>query len=265
MSEDPAAHSLGVAPNHPNSATYATDDELVDARDHWDSPQWDAHFHAVGRLPAGGARYDPAGGNDVLRLALLRVQKGRCWLQGSADCRSRSLLLREAEIDHIVPKTAGAAELRTAIEQSSYQQRFFDVHDPGNLAIACHPCNNEKRTWLPPMHVKRAGDIASQRAQVIRAWHAWHNRAAVDEAALKALQGVGLEDAVVREMYAEIAATMIANLAQQAGQPGSLTDWQVVTVETDLYAFEVGPSHAACEAYIEMRAEMEADDRRHGV
>lgn len=254
-----------MKPQNRNDVVGPADGELVDARDSWSPAEWDAHFRSLGCVPAKGARYDPAGGNDVLRLALLRVQQGRCWLQGSADCHSRSLLLREAEIDHVVPKRANAAQLRAVIERSTYQHRVFDVNDPGNLAIACHPCNNEKRMWSAPLHVKRVDDIEKQRGKVIRAWHSWHEKAAVDEAALRALQGAGLEDAEVREMYAEIAATMILNLARHAGNQSALSEWNEVAVETDLYALVVGPSAEVCEAYMEMRAEMEADDGRQGV
>lgn len=82
-----------------------SDYDLIDARDNWSDDQWASHFNGLGVRAAGKARYDASGSNDVLKIVLLKVQKGRCWLQGSSSCHSRALLARDAQIDHVIPQT----------------------------------------------------------------------------------------------------------------------------------------------------------------
>lgn len=133
--------------------TAPTDIELTQARDSWATDTWNDHFRSLGLTPADRARYSLSSSttaklsttphNDVLKIALFRLAKGRCWFQGGA-CRSRAVSPRDAQIDHIIPKTATGAQLRSALASSAYQKVFFDVHDPGNLAYICGPCNQSK-------------------------------------------------------------------------------------------------------------------------
>jgi len=103
------------------------------------------------------------------------------------------------------------------------------------------------------------------REQVISGYQTWHSNAAVDDATVKALAGVKLSDAFTREMYAEIIATMVDNLARVAGNNQALYSFQEVAVETELFHFQVRPSDSVIEAEVESQAEMEDDDRRHGI
>lgn len=230
---------------------------------------WDAHFGKLEVKPSGGARYKLTGSNDVLKRILLHEQKGRCWYQGSASCASRALLAREAQIDHVVPKTSRAEVLRLAAERSTYQSEYFDVHDPGNLGVICGPCNVEKGVYLPdywsPAIAQRCVTIQKQRDTVIRRYRRWHDQSALDDAKLQMLRTMMLDDEVVREIYTDLAATMIENLAEQAGVKGSLRSWQEVEVATPGLVFTLRPSDDAIEAEAESRFEMMADDERHGL
>lgn len=251
----------------PSRAKAATHNELLDARTNWTRAQWDAHFGALGVRAAGEASYQ-ASGNDVLKLALLITQGRSCWYQGSANCSSRALLLREAEIDHMIPKKASANALAQAVQTSKYQRNVFDVHDPGNLAIICGPCNREKgrlnsKEYLPtPALAERRAKFEINRDKVISAFDTWHKKSGLDNAELQALEGVELSDESQREMYAGLIAQMIFNLAESLGQEFPISFGSEVAVEAGEYLFALGPSGAACEDYVAMVAEMQADDQR---
>lgn len=53
-------------------------DDLVHARDDWTAHAWALHFQSLDVRPSP-VRYDTGGANDVLRFALNKAQKGRCW------------------------------------------------------------------------------------------------------------------------------------------------------------------------------------------
>lgn len=241
---------------------------ILHARDNWSDADWDTHFRHLKVRPAIGARYG-ASSNDVLKVALLHEQKHRCWWQGSQLCRSRALLAREAQIDHVIPKGAKPSDLENAIRESSYQHEVFDVHDPGNLAIICGPCNQEKGTYAPgtwsPAMAQRRARIEAQRESVIRRWHRWHALTAIDESGLHVLRTLALGDPVVQEIYASLAAEMIQNLATQAGHSESLRALEEVEFESSDFYLLVRPSDEAIDAEVEMMAEMRAEDRRHGI
>ena len=159
-----------------------------------------------------------------------------------------------------------AAQLRDGLARTVYQRTFFDVDDPGNLGIACHTCNREKGTWTLsypwPMLTKRIEQIEKDRGKVIRAWQDWHRMAKVDDATLRALTGVGLDDPDTREFYAEIAATMVIKLAAANGAPSPLERYDTVDVQTSSYRLSVGPSDDVIEWAAESYMEMLDDERR---
>lgn len=123
-------------------------EKLTFARDNWRQEDWDKHFSSLGLLPAGKARYSTGLNYMVLKLALAEEHGYKCWYQNSRDCKSQGLLLRTLEIDHIVPKRSDDKTLQGALTRSTYQQTYFDVNDPGNLAPICHSCNNARPSIL---------------------------------------------------------------------------------------------------------------------
>lgn len=185
---------------------------------------------------------------------------------GSHACKSRSLHLHETQIDHVIPQTANANQLFDAIARSTYQQHYFDVHDPGNLAVICGPCNQEKRDWVasnsPASLVKRIETIEKKRGDVITFWNQWMNTAKVDDATLRALTGVGLADSATRAMYAEIAATMVCNLAETAGQPASRGGCVDLDIEAEAYRFRLEPSHEYLQGVVDSMDEDRWMERR---
>lgn len=241
-----------------------TDSDLVDARDNWSSDQWDRHFTIHKVRAAGRARYDRSGENDVLKVVLLHVQGRRCWFGGSSTCESRALLARDAQIDHVIPQSSTPSSMRAAIGTSSFQRDYYDVHDPGNLAIICGPCNQEKSSWGNAHHLRKER-IEQSRVEVITRVNSWYRNAALDDAAVRALAGANLSEDSTREIYEEIAVTMVENLAAFAGNAQRIRDFQEVEVETEWFHLSARPSDAVIEAEVESRAEMEADDRRHGI
>lgn len=71
-----------------------------------------------------------------------------------------------------------------------------------------------------------------------------------------------ISDEDVREIYADLIAEMIENLAAASGSSDTLANFGDVTVTSDSWEFHVRPSDDVIEAEIESRAEMAADDRR---
>lgn len=253
-----------------SSQTPPTDDQLESARDQWSTVDWDAHVIATGGVAAGRARYDSKGGlnsyknpnNDVIKFALFKLSKGRCWWQGG-ECRSRAVPPREAQIDHLVPKSATGVQLRNALQLGTQQKIFFDVHDPANLAYICGPCNLAKRDTFPitaaELDEVRRGN--SRRNNVIKLVNKWYKDVDLDESGLS-LKSMDISDDDVREIYADLIAEMIENLAAASDSSDTLSISGDVTVTSDSWEFHVRPSDDVIEAEIESRAEMEADDRR---
>ncbi|WP_123824989.1 HNH endonuclease [Kocuria soli] len=200
--------------------------------------------------------------NDVIKLALFKLSKGRCWWQGG-ECRSRAVPPREAQIDHLVPKTANGAQLRAALQLGTQQKTFFDVHDPANLAYICGPCNLAKSDTFPETAAEldevRRGN--SRRKDVIELVNKWYENVVLDESGLS-LKSMDISDEDVREIYADLIAEMIENLAAASGSSDTLTNFGDVTVTSESWEFYVRPSDDVIEAEIESRAEMAADDRR---
>ena len=249
------------------------DTGLVISRDTWTTNEWDAHFEKNGVRAAGAARYDIAGSNDVLKAVLLNLQRRKCWFQGSHSCQSRALLPRDAQIDHLIPQKASAATLKAAIMTSVFQVEYFDVHDPGNLAVICGPCNQEKSTWSPtrldsetsPAIAARRERFERDRESVISGYNTWHKNAAVDDAVLRVLAGVQLVDELTRDIYASIAADMLHNLAANAGNDASVFGFEDVDVEAGSFHFRMQPSDDVIDGQVEMLAEMQEDDDRHRI
>lgn len=247
-----------------------TDDQLESARDDWSTADWDTHVLAAGGVAAGRARYDRSGGynsyanpnNDVIKFALFKLSKGRCWWQGG-ECRSRAVPPREAQIDHLVPRTANGAQLRDALQLGTHQKTFFDVHDPANLAYICGPCNLAKSDTFPETaaELDEVRHGKQRRDEVIKLVNKWYKNVDLDGSGLS-LKTMDISDEDVREIYADLIAEMIENLAAASGSSDTLANFGDVTVTSDSWEFHVRPSDDVIEAEIESRAEMAADDRR---
>ena len=216
-----------------------TDAQLVEARDSWTDEEWAEHFQSIGVEPSP-VRY--RGRDDiVLRYAIRKVHGPKCWWAATSDCDSAALLLSRAQIDHVVPKTASGTSLRDALAESLFQQGRFDVHDPGNLALICPSCNNVKRAGVVRKMTPGIRDaihaVEEQRQNVIEAWRKHQRLDALDDASVTVLRETDLSDPDVREIYGEIIAGMIANLAGEDldfSDPGTS-----VRTDTKVYGFQL--------------------------
>lgn len=238
-----------------------TDDELIDARDNWTSDQWDAHFKCLGKKAATIARYDDSTErNDVLKWAIAEVDGRKCWYQGSSDCASRALLLRNLQIDHIIPKKSKADFLRMALKHSLNQSVYFDVHDPGNLALICGPCNTERKKhprWSPALET-RLETAEERRVTAINKVSKWYEDSGIDEAALKALTLADVSDDATWEVLASMAGHLIE---KRAGKEVTLAEAEVAA-ESQTYGLSASVPSDVWESIAEDLEEGVAEDRR---
>jgi 5-methylcytosine-specific restriction endonuclease McrA len=219
--------------------TAVTDAELEEARDHWTDDDWAKHFRSI-RVEPSPVRY--RGRDDiVLRYAIRKIHGPKCWWALTSDCDSAALLLSRAQIDHVVPKTAEGSALRQALAASLFQKGRFDVHDPGNLALICPSCNHAKRDGvarkLTPGIRASIHDVEERRQKVINAWTKYQQLEALDDASVSVLREYDISDPHVRDIYAEVIARMITNLAGDEldfSDPGTL-----VSVQTEVYGFRL--------------------------
>ena len=214
-----------------------TDQQLLEAAHNWDSNRWDAHFESLDLKPAGLARYSNktktgVRQNDVIKRALGELSNWKCWW-GSGKCRESVTLPREAEIDHVVPKSADIGVIREALRTSTYQRNFFDVHDPGNLAYICGPCNQSKGHTYPTSPGAEEGRIRieNRRNDVIRRVNRWYKLLEIDASSL--MTSLDLSDSSIQEMYGEIILEMIFKLNQARGGIGK-DDWEKQRCHTDV-------------------------------
>lgn len=256
-----------------------TDTELEQARSSWATDVWNDHFRGLGQSPANRARYAKSSSatakpsttphNDVIKMALFSLSKGRCWFQGGG-CRSRAVSPRDAQIDHIIPKSATGSQLRSALASSGIQKAFFDVHDPGNLAYICGPCNLTKGKYILEFAAAQLerSKAEERRGDVINLVDEWYAGLDIEAAGL-GLASMDISDPAVQEMYTEHLIDMILNLDKARGGAGSMMGYNDVSVKTSLYNISVEPSEDTLEAEIESQAEMAADDARgearHGL
>ena len=100
-----------------------------------------------------------------------------------------------------------------------------------------------------------------RRDEVIKLVNKWYKNVDLDGSGLS-LKTMDISDEDVREIYADLIAEMIENLAAASGSSDTLANFGDVTVTSDSWEFHVRPSDDVIEAEIESRAEMAADDRR---
>lgn len=228
-------------------------EELDKVRREWKPEQWDSHFDNLGINSAGDARY--SGGsrnnvpkNNVLKLILAEVNNYKCWYQGG-QCRSRALMLREMQIDHVIPKECSPSALKKALKESSIQQEYFDVHDPGNLAIICGPCNMERPkepNFSSPL-VDRLLKSENERKSVIKKVVNWHKKTKISKAALEALRDANTEDNDTWEILSEIMAELIL---RKSGPPYNVMSRGYTKVSSEDYQFELYPSDELIDYYV---------------
>lgn len=240
-------------------------EELDKVRREWKPEQWDSHFDNLGIDSAGDARY--SGGsrnnfprNDVLKLILAEVNNYRCWYQGG-QCRSRALMLREMQIDHVVPKECSASALKEALEESSIQQEYFDVHDPGNLAIICGPCNMErpKEPKFSSPLVDRLLSSENKRESVIKKVVNWHKKTKISKAALEALRDANTEDNDTWEILSEMMADLIVRKSREPFNPRSGMPSKAFSED---YQFELYPSDELIDYYVEQMYENQLEEMK---
>jgi len=235
-------------------------EKLTFARDNWSQEDWDKHFSSLGLLPAGKARYNTGLNNLVLKWALAEEHGYKCWYQNSRDCNSQALLLRTLEIDHIVPKRSSDKTLQEALTKSTYQQTYFDVNDPGNLAPICHSCNNDRPsilTWTAGLE-DRLHKSEKSRDRIISKVNAWHQKAKLSKAALEALTTANVFDDEIWEILSETFADLIF---RRAHHTHDTLDY-FIEAESKQFCFHLTPSAELVASVAEDLAEMLWEDQR---
>lgn len=233
---------------------------LTFARDNWSREDWDRHFTSLGLLPAGKARYSTGLNNMVLKWALAKEYGFKCWYQSSRDCKSQALLLRTLEIDHIIPKRSSEEILHEALTRSTYQQSYFDVHDPGNLAPICHSCNNERPTeptWSAGLE-DRLHKSEKSRERIISRVNTWYKKTELSTAALEALTTADVFDDEIWEILSETFAELI--LRRTNYTPNTL-DYHI-EAESTQFCFHLTPSVELVASVAEDLQELFWEDQR---
>jgi len=148
------------------------------------------------------------GDNAVLRLMLFEIWKSRCYW-----CK-KPKTFQDTQIDHIVPRTTGAARLQQLIDMHGLPADFH-VDRPANLAPICGPCNNEKsngnylKTPLVTTKLQRAQRHEAEVVRRVRA-HATANTVARD---LTRAVTANLRAAEVRRSFLRHAPAIVQTLA----------------------------------------------------
>ena len=233
---------------------------LTFARDNWSQKDWDRHFVSLGLLPAGKARYSSGLNNTVLKKALAEEHGYKCWYQGSRDCESQALLLRTLEIDHIVPKRSSEEILHGALTRSTYQQSYFDVNDPGNLAPICHSCNNERPTdvtWTAGLE-DRLHKSEKSRGRIISKVNTWYKKIKLSEAALEALTTANVFDDEIWEILSDTFAELIF---RRTNYTPNTFDYYI-EAESKQFCFHLTPSAELVASVAEDLQEMFWEDQR---
>ncbi len=233
---------------------------LTYARDNWSRKDWDKHFSSLSLLPAGKARYNTGQNNMVLKLALAEEHGYKCWYQNSRDCNSQALLLGTLEIDHIVPKRSSNKILQEALTRSTYQQTYFDVNDPGNLAPICHSCNNARPdilTWTAGLE-DRLHKSEKSRDRIIRRVNAWHEKTKLSKAALEALTAANVIDDEIWEILSETFADLIFRRVHRTRD----TIDYFIEAESTQFCFHLTPSTELVASVAEDLQELFWEDQR---
>lgn len=242
---------------------------LERVRDDWGPPEWKKHFESLGLNDAGKARYSTATSstddrsgaviNDVIRQGLYKLQNARCWF-GSASCIGRAVPLREGQIDHVVEKKAKHETLEYALKISSIQKEYFDVHDPGNLAYICSACNQAKgdRFIGRGAYEKQLAASEKRRADLIRYVEKWHRNSKFDKSHLS-LVNMLIDDDETRELYVDLAAMMIENVASLNGNRSSYYSGDPTSVESRTFKISVQLSDDL-QFLLDQQVEMQIDE-----
>lgn len=169
--------------------------------------------------------YQPDKDNSVLSSALFDAYKGKCWW-----C-DRPILFPDAEIDHILPKTASPSRVAELTKELGLDSDF-DVHDPRNLGPICPRCNKEKASTdftKVPRILSRLRKAERLRPRVIRLVRTFHDTKALAAALLRA-KAADLSDADARRTLDEHAPGFIQAMAN-AGVDMDYSDYDLLDVD----------------------------------
>lgn len=135
-------------------------------------------------------RYRSGGDNSILKMILIEQWRYRCHMCG------RPKDFTDTQIDHLVPQSSSAAELRDARAMYNLTSSF-DLHGPENLAPICSKCNREKSNQA----FQGAGAI------LLALGKAAKMRPDVISACKKFGSGTRLSDHLLRSIAADLAQT----------------------------------------------------------
>jgi hypothetical protein len=154
---------------------------------------------------ANEVRYQPNGDNTVLRMAIYRSWKSKCWF-----CTTPTDF-RDIQIDHLIPRASG---LNNEVKADYDLPEDFDVDDPMNLAPICGNCNRDKGTrhlQVPRLGLKLE-QAAEKRAGIIREVANFRLSREVGPALLKLAQA-DLSSTSSKELFMQWAPTITQRLA----------------------------------------------------
>jgi hypothetical protein len=160
---------------------------------------------------AGDVRYRDGGGNTVLAFVLYDLWRRQCYW-----CL-RPRPFEQIEIDHIIPRATGDAELQRLIRQHDLRADFHVDH-PANLAPICagRRCNRTKsnQNYLNAPAVsgmlRRAGRLAPDVINGVLGFNATND---VTKALLRANRA-DLSQPAARKAFLRLAPAIVQKLAQ---------------------------------------------------
>ncbi|QIY98256.1 HNH endonuclease [Streptomyces sp. S1D4-11] len=193
-----------------------------------------------GLVVAERAKYS-GGDNSVLKMILYTLWNSRCyWCHRPMD-------FNDAEIDHILPKDAGAKRLME-LKVEYGLPKDFDIDDPQNLAPICSPCNGRrgkgKKVYGPvPVVLSNLDRARELRPKVVRQVSEFGNSKRVAEHLLRA-SVADLSDPKARRAFEEHAPVVVQKLALVNKEKADFVTFRTVTVlaQDDELPVEVGIS-----------------------
>lgn len=173
-------------------------------------------------------RYVEGGNNRVLRHVLRLVWEQQCYW-----CRNFKDYL-DLEIDHILPRTAGAAE-RERLRKDLGLPADYDVQLPYNLAPICGACNGEKSDadlTEKPSVLTALRKAARRAPEVARRVQSFGKTSKLAGALLEAVEA-DLDDAKSREAFEEGAPAIVQRLAELGEGKADYASFRYEDVEVD--------------------------------
>ena len=179
---------------------------------------------------AGVVRYQVNGDNLVLRFVIYNLWGYKCyWCLAPKD-------FNNIQLDHIIPQAVKDEALQRWKAQFNLPDEF-NIHDPGNLAPICAPCNgpsgkgNQDLINVPVLHdkLRRARHL---RSKVIEEVRTFANTNKLAEALILATEA-DLSNSATKQAFEEYAPAVVQKLALLDEAKADFVSFRTVTIQVD--------------------------------